>query len=62
VDNCTHAIIHLEHDNEQQDLQLEERVPMFTVLEQQLQVFQLQVQPTPVDPTKPDAMSDVDEE
>jgi hypothetical protein len=52
-----HTIIHLEHTNEQQDLELEETASVISSLEQQLQV-----PPTPADPTKPNAMSDVDEE
>jgi hypothetical protein len=61
VDERTHAIIHLEHANERQDLNLEERAAVITSLEQQLQVVQLQVPPAPGDPTEPDTMSDVDE-
>jgi hypothetical protein len=33
VDERTHTIIHLEHANEQQDLELEERTIMITSLE-----------------------------
>jgi hypothetical protein len=36
LDECTHAIIHLEHHVEQQDLKLEERLAMIADLEQQL--------------------------
>ena len=54
VDERTHAIIHLEHHVEQQDLELEERAVMIADLEQQLQV--------PPAPAEPDAESDVDEE
>jgi cell division protein FtsB len=36
VDSGTHAIIHLEHANEQQDLELEERAALITSLEQQI--------------------------
>jgi hypothetical protein len=36
LDEHTHAIIHLEHHIEQQDLELEERAVMITDLEQQL--------------------------
>jgi hypothetical protein len=64
VDERTHVIIHLEHANEQQDLKVEERAAVITSLEQQVQVLQLQVPPTPAAPTaltEPDAMSDVDE-
>jgi hypothetical protein len=48
LDECTHAIIHLEHHVEQQDLELEERAAMITDLEQQLQV-----PPAPVAPAAP---------
>jgi hypothetical protein len=33
VDECTHVIVHLEHTNEQQDLELEERAVVITSLE-----------------------------
>jgi hypothetical protein len=36
LDECTHAIIYLEHHVEQQDLELEERAAMIVVLEQEL--------------------------
>jgi hypothetical protein len=36
LDECTHAIIHLEHHVEQQDLKLEERLAMIADLKQQL--------------------------
>jgi uncharacterized protein (DUF3084 family) len=62
LDERTHAIIHLEHHIEQQDLELEERAVTIANLEQQLQVLQLQVPPTPAAPTEPDVGSDVDEE
>jgi hypothetical protein len=65
VDERTHAIIHLEHHVEQQDLDLEERAATIATLEQQLQALQLQMPPAPVvpaTPSKPDAESDVDEE
>jgi hypothetical protein len=68
LDERTHAIIHLEHHVEQQDLDLEQRAAMIADLEQQLQVLQLQVPPAPVAPAapaapaEPDAESDVDEE
>jgi hypothetical protein len=68
LDERTHAIIHLEHHVEQQDLDLEQRAAMIADLEQQLQVLQLQVPPTtasptaPAAPAEPDAESDVDEE
>jgi septal ring factor EnvC (AmiA/AmiB activator) len=41
LDECTHAIIHLEHHVKQQDLELEERAVTIADLEQQLQVLQL---------------------
>jgi hypothetical protein len=68
LDERTHAIIHLEHHVDQQDLELEQRAAMIADLEQQLQVLQLQVPPVPaasaapVAPAEPDTDSDVDEE
>jgi chromosome segregation ATPase len=63
LDDRTHAIIHLEHHIEQQDLKLEERTMMIATLEQQLQVLQLLVPPAaPAAPTQPDTVSDVNEE
>jgi septal ring factor EnvC (AmiA/AmiB activator) len=65
LDECTRMIIHLEHHIKQQDLELEERAATIADLEQQLQVLQLQVPPSPavpVAPTEPNAESDVDEE
>jgi hypothetical protein len=62
VDERTYAIVHLEHANEQQDLELMERATLIASLEQQVQVLQLQVPPTPADLTEPDVVSDVDEE
>jgi hypothetical protein len=56
VDTRTHAIIHLEHAIEKQDLDLEERAVMIITLEQQLQVLQLQASPAPAAPTELDAM------
>jgi hypothetical protein len=53
------------HHVEQQDLDLEQWAVMIADLEQQLQVLQLQVPPTPAAPAahaEPDAESDVDEE
>jgi hypothetical protein len=41
MDESTHEIVHLEHDNEQQDLELEERVVAIASLVQQVQVLQL---------------------
>ena len=62
LDERTHAIIHLEHANEQQDLELEESAAVIALLEQQVQVLQLQVPPAPAAPAvEPDAVSDVDE-
>jgi hypothetical protein len=60
MDEHTHAIIHLKHHVEQQDLELEERAVTIADLEQQLQV-----PPAPAAhaaPAEPDAESDVDEE
>jgi hypothetical protein len=63
LDERTHAIIHLEHHVEQQDLELEERAAMIADLEQQLQVPPIPAAPTaPASPAEPDAESDVDEE
>jgi hypothetical protein len=62
VDERTHAIIHLEHHVEQQDLDLEKRAATIATLEQQLQALQLQMPPAPAAPDEPDAESDVDEE
>jgi hypothetical protein len=41
VDERTHAIIHLKHADEQQDVELEERAMVIASLEQQVQVLQL---------------------
>jgi hypothetical protein len=57
LDVRMHAIIHLEHHVEQQDLELEQRVTTIADLEQQLQV-----PPAPAAPAEPDVESDVDEE
>jgi hypothetical protein len=65
VDERTHAIIHLEHHVEQQDLDLTERAAMIVTLKQQLQALQLQMPPAPAAPTapdEPDAESNIDEE
>jgi hypothetical protein len=59
VDEHTHAFVHLEHANMQQDLELEERAVVIASLEQQVQVLQFQVPHAPV--VEPNAMSDVDE-
>jgi hypothetical protein len=62
VDECTHATIHLEYTNEQQDFELIERAAVVTSLEQKVQMLQLLVPPTPAAPTvEPDAVSDIDE-
>jgi uncharacterized protein (DUF3084 family) len=58
LDERTHAIIHLEHHIEQQDLDLEQRAAMIADLEQQLQVPPA----VPAAPAEFDAESDVDEE
>jgi hypothetical protein len=39
VDERTHAIVHLDHANEHQDLELEERAMVIASLEQQVQVL-----------------------
>jgi hypothetical protein len=60
LDERTHAIIHLEHHIEQQDLDFEQKAVTIVDLEQQLQV-----PPAPAAPAAPaelDAESDVDEE
>jgi hypothetical protein len=57
VDQRTHVIIHLEHTNEVQDLKLEERAVMITIIEQHLQAPR-----TPIDPVELDVVLDVDEE
>jgi hypothetical protein len=65
VDEHTHAIIHMEHHIEQQDLDLKERATMIATLKQQVQALQLQVPPAPTThaaPDEPDVESDVDEE
>jgi hypothetical protein len=63
LDERTHAIIHLEHHVEQQDLDLEQRAAMIADLEQQLQVPPTTAAPTtPTAPAEPDTESDVDEE
>jgi hypothetical protein len=55
VDERTHVIIHLQHANEQQDLEVEERAAVIAPLEQQ-------VPPAPATPAvEPDTGSDVDE-
>jgi hypothetical protein len=54
VDERTHVIIHLEHANEQQDLEHKERAAVIASLEQLVQV-------PPAPAVEPDAVSDVDE-
>jgi hypothetical protein len=39
VDERTHAIIHVEHTNEQQDFELMERVAVIASQEQQVQIL-----------------------
>jgi hypothetical protein len=41
VDEHTHVIIHLEHANEQQDLELQDRAAVIASLELQVKVLQL---------------------
>jgi hypothetical protein len=60
LDERMHAIIHLEHHIEQQDLDLEQRAATIADLKQQLQV--LPAPAVPAAPAEPDAESDVDEE
>jgi hypothetical protein len=63
LDERTHAIIHLEHHVEQQDLDLEQRAAMIADLKQQLQVLPAPTVPAaPAAPAVPDAESDVDDE
>jgi hypothetical protein len=50
VDERTHTIIHLEHDNEQKDFELADRAAVIVSLEQQVQMLQLLVPPTPASP------------
>jgi hypothetical protein len=62
VDERTHTIVHLQHTNEQQDLELKERAAMIVSLVQQVQVLQLQVPPAPAEPVvDPNVVSNVDE-
>jgi hypothetical protein len=62
VETRTHGIIHLEHHVEVQDAELEERVEMIAILEQQLLELQGQAPPEPADPEEIDAMSGIDED
>jgi hypothetical protein len=62
VDIRTHRIIHLEHNVEVQDAELDERAEMITNLEQQLLELQVQAPPKPADPKEIDPMSSVDED
>jgi hypothetical protein len=60
VDKRTHAIIHLAHYIEQQDLDLKERAATIATLEQQLPVPPAPA--APASPGEPDAESDDDKE
>ncbi len=62
VETRTYGIIHLEHNMEVQDAELEERVEMITNLEQQLLELQVQAPPEPVDHQEADVMSGIDED
>jgi hypothetical protein len=62
VEIYTHVIIHLEHHNEVQDAELEERAEMITNLEQQLLELQVQAPPEPADLEEIDAMLGVNED
>jgi hypothetical protein len=62
VETRTHGIVHLEHHVEAQNLELEERVELIAILEQQLLELQVQAPPEPVDHQEVDAMSGVDED
>jgi hypothetical protein len=56
----THGIVHLEHDVEAQDVELEERAEIIANLEQQLVELQVQAPPEPTDPEEIDVMLGVD--
>jgi hypothetical protein len=62
VETHTHGIVHLEHDMEAQDAELEERAEMITNLEQQLFELQVQAPLELVDNQEADAMSSTDED
>jgi hypothetical protein len=62
VDTRTHGIIHLEHNVEVQDAELEERVETIANLEQHQLEFQGQAPPEPVNPEEIDALSGIDED
>jgi uncharacterized protein YecE (DUF72 family) len=62
VDTRTHGIIHLEHNVEVQDAELEEWVETIANLEQQQLEFQGQAPPEPVNPEEIDALSGIDED
>jgi hypothetical protein len=62
VETHTHGIVHLEHDVEAQDAELEERAEMITNLEQQLLELQVQAPLELVDNQEADAMSSTDED
>jgi hypothetical protein len=62
VETRTHGIIHLEHQVEVQDAELEERAETIANLEQQLLEFQGQAPPEPVNPKEINAISGIDED
>jgi hypothetical protein len=62
VETNTHRIIHLEHNMEVQDAELEERAETITNLEQQLLELQVQAPPELADPKEINAMSGIDED
>jgi hypothetical protein len=62
VETHTHRIIHLEHQVEVQDVELEERAETIANLEQQLLELQVQVPPEPTDPEEIDAMLGIEED
>jgi cell division protein FtsB len=62
VETRTHGIIHLEHDVEAQDAELEERAETIANLERQLLELQGQTPPEPIDLEEINAMSGIDED
>jgi hypothetical protein len=62
VETHTHRIIHLEHQVEVQDVELEERAETITNLEQQLLELQVQVPPELTDPEEIDALLGIEED
>jgi hypothetical protein len=62
VETNTHRIIHLEHNMEVQDAELEERAETITNLEQQLLELQVQAPLELADPKEINAMSGIDED